>query len=96
MMMRARTMRDSDFFDNESPVQSDDGERGEALRGLLEVIGKGRTPSARTLRLEVLSAMLKTGNGAQSLAEVAQRAGCTLRRAQQVDSEMRNFVFSTR
>lgn len=70
--------------------------RGEALRGLLEVIGKGRTPSARLLRMEVLSMMLKTGTGAQTVGEIALRLNCSKRRVEQVFREMRDFATGPR
>ena len=68
-------------------------ERGEVLRGLLEFIGRGRTPGARLLRLETLAMLTRAGGSAQTLADVARRSRCSERRAAQVFSEMRNFIF---
>jgi hypothetical protein len=66
-------------------------ERGEAVRGVLQLIGQGRTASARLLRAEVLGLLLRTGN-ADSVAEIATRCRCTPRRVFSVLSEMRTFI----
>ena len=68
-----------------------EGERGEVARGILQLIGQGRTASARLLRAEVLGLLLRVGTAA-TVAEVAERCGCTPRRVFTVLSEMRNFI----
>jgi hypothetical protein len=65
--------------------------RGEAVRGVLQLITRGRTASARLLRVEVLGFMLKTGN-ADSVPEIAIRCKCTPRRVFAVLAEMRTFI----
>ena len=67
------------------------GERGEAVRGVLQLISLGRTASARLLRAEVLGLLLRVGT-ADTVAAVADRCGCTPRRVFTVLSEMRNFI----
>jgi len=66
-------------------------ERGEAVRGILQLIGQGRTASARLLRAEVLGLLLHVGT-AETVAEIAIRCRCTPRRVFTVLSEMRNFI----
>ena len=66
-------------------------ERGEVARGILQLIGQGRTASARLLRAEVLGLLLRVGTAA-TVAEVAERCGCTPRRVFSVLAEMRNFI----
>ena len=67
-------------------------EGGEALRGLLELVLKGRTKQAQILRLQCLALLLGVGNGAESIKELAARAGCSKRRVEQVFREMHDFV----
>lgn len=69
----------------------DHEERGEAVRGVLQLITQGRTASARLLRAEVLGLLLRTGN-ADSVTEIATRCRCTPRRVFAVLAEMRNFI----
>ncbi len=69
----------------------DHEERGEAVRGVLQLISQGRTASARLLRAEVLAMLLRTGN-AGNVAEIAKRCCVTPRRVFTVLSEMRNFI----
>lgn len=66
-------------------------ERGEAVRGVLQLIAQGRTARARLLRAEALGMLLRVGN-AGTVAEIATRCGCTERRVFAVLSEMRNFI----
>ena len=80
------------FPEDEPPAPRRNGERGEALRGLLEVIVQGRTRSARLLRLEVLAMLLRVGGSAQTIEEVARRLRCSKRRVEQAHREMRTFV----
>ena len=68
-----------------------EGERGEVARGILQLIGQGRTASARLLRAEVLGLLLRVGTAA-TVAEIAKRCGCSPRRVFSVLSEMRNFI----
>ena len=82
------------FFDDEGQHATTDVEaRGEALRGLLELIGTGRTQRARLLKLEIFALVLKVGSGPQTLADVARRCGCSLRRCQQAKAEIVDFVY---
>jgi hypothetical protein len=69
-------------------------ERGEVLRGILEFTTRGRTPSARLLRLETLAMIVSAGGCAQTVGDVARRCRCSSRRARQVFREMRSFLFS--
>jgi hypothetical protein len=69
-------------------------ERGEILRGVLEFTTRGRTPSARLLRLETLAMIVSAGGCAQTVGDVARRCRCSSRRARQVFREMRSFLFS--
>ena len=73
--------------DPETPAS----ERGEAVRGVLQLIGQGRTASARLLRAEVLGLLLRVGT-ADTVAEIAKRCHCTPRRVFSVLAEMRNFI----
>ena len=66
-------------------------DRGEAVRGVLQLVAKGRTASARLLRLEVLGHLLETGN-ASTVGEIATRCRCTPRRVFAVLAEMRSFI----
>ena len=66
-------------------------ERGEVARGILQLIGQGRTASARLLRAEVLGLLLRVGTAA-TVAEIAKRCGCSPRRVFSVLAEMRNFI----
>jgi len=66
-------------------------ERGEAVRGVLQVVGRGRTASARLLRLEVLSHLLRIGTS-DTVPEIAIRCKCTTRRVFTVLAEMRTFI----
>jgi len=66
-------------------------ERGEAVRGLIQLITRGRTASARLLRLEVLGLLLETGDAA-TVREIAIRCKCTTRRVFTVLAEMRTFI----
>ena len=68
-----------------------EGERGEVARGILQLIGQGRTASARLLRAEVLGLLLRVGT-ADTVAAVADRCGCSPRRVFSVLAEMRNFI----
>ena len=74
--------------DEDEPTE---GERGEAVRGILQLIGQGRTASARLLRAEVLGLLLRVGT-ADTVAEIAKRCGCSPRRVFSVLAEMRNFI----
>ena len=92
-------------FDDGRPVQTvppeihgdeaepPEGERGEVLRGILEFTTRGRTPSARLLRLETLAMIVSAGGCAQTVGDVARRCRCSSRRARQVFREMRSFLF---
>jgi hypothetical protein len=75
--------------ENEHP----DGERGEVAKGILQIVSKGRTGSARLLRLETLAMLVHSTGAATTPDIVATRCGCTARRARQVDREMRDFLF---
>lgn len=66
-------------------------DRGEAVRGVLQLVAKGRTASARLIRLEVLGFLLRIGN-AETVAEIATRCRCTPRRVFTVLAEMRTFI----
>lgn len=77
--------------DEPPPRHSD--ERAAVLRGVLELIAQGRTPRARLLRIEVLSALLGSATTAES---IARRLKCSRRRVEQVFREMRDFAFSPR
>jgi hypothetical protein len=70
-----------------------DGERGEVAKGILQIVSKGRTGSARLLRLETLAMLVRSTGAATTPDNVATRCGCTARRARQVDREMRDFLF---
>ena len=70
-------------------------DRGEAVRGVLQLVAKGRTASARLIRLEVLGFMLEIGN-ASTVGEIATRCRCTTRRVFTVLSEMREFIGNPR
>jgi len=65
--------------------------RGEAVRGVLQLITRGRTASARLLRLEVLGFLLEIGTAA-TVPEIAIRCKCTTRRVFTVLAEMRTFI----
>ena len=79
----------ADIHDDEA--EQPEGERGEVARGILQLIGQGRTASARLLRAEVLGLLLRVGT-ADTIAEVAKRCRCTPRRVFTVLAEMRNFI----
>ena len=95
----------TDFDENGRPVPSvppnihgdeaetPEGERGEVAKGILQIVSKGRTGSARLLRLETLAMIVRSTGAATSLDIVATRCGCTARRARQVDRELRDFLF---
>jgi len=70
-----------------------DGERGEVAKGILQIVSKGRTGSARLLRLETLAMIVHSTGAATTVEIVATRCGCTARRARQVDRELRDFLF---
>jgi hypothetical protein len=59
----------------------------------LQIVSKGRTGSARLLRLETLAMLVHSTGAATTPDIVATRCGCTARRARQVDREMRDFLF---
>ena len=77
--------------DYDDEAEQPEGGRGEAVRGILQIIGQGRTASARLLRAEVLGLLLRVGT-ADTVAAVADRCRCTPRRVHSVLSEMRNFI----
>ena len=66
-------------------------DRGEAVRGVIQLVSRGRTASARLIRLEVLGFMLEIGN-ASTVGEIATRCRCTPRRVFAVLAEMRSFI----
>lgn len=71
-----------------------EGERGQVAKGILQIVSKGRTGSARLLRLETLAMIVRSTGAATTPDIVATRCGCTARRARQVDREMRDFLFA--
>ena len=77
--------------DYDDEAEQPEGGRGEAVRGILQIIGQGRTASARLLRAEVLGLLLRVGTAA-TVAEIAKRCRCTPRRVFSVLAEMRNFI----
>ena len=77
--------------DYEAEAEQPEGGRGEVARGILQLIGQGRTASARLLRAEVLGLLLRVGTAA-TVAEIAKRCGCSPRRVFSVLAEMRNFI----
>ena len=82
------------FFDDEGQHATADVEaRGEALRGLLQLVARARTKQARLLRMECFCLILKVGEGPQTIADVARRSGCTLRRVQQIHRSILDFVY---
>ena len=68
-------------------------ERGQVAKGILQIVSKGRTGSARLLRLETLAMIVRSTGAATTTDIVATRCGCTARRARQVDRELRDFLF---
>ena len=80
--------------DYEPEAEQPEGERGEVAKGILQIVSKGRTGSARLLRLETLAMLVRSTGAATTTDIVATRCGCTARRARQVDREMRDFLFA--
>ena len=80
--------------DYEPEAEQPEGGRGEVAKGILQIVSKGRTGSARLLRLETLAMIVRSTGAATSPDIVATRCGCTARRARQVDREMRDFLFA--
>ena len=79
--------------DYEAEAEQPEGERGEVAKGILQIVSKGRTGSARLLRLETLAMIVRSTGAATTTDIVATRCGCTARRARQVDRELRDFLF---
>jgi hypothetical protein len=80
--------------DYEAADEPTEGERGEVAKGILQIVSKGRTGSARLLRLETLAMLVRSTGAATTPDIVATRCGCTARRARQVDRELRDFLFA--
>ena len=81
----------ADYYEPEA--EHPEGERGEVAKGILQIVSKGRTGSARLLRLETLAMLVRSTGAATTPDIVATRCGCTARRARQVDRELRDFLF---
>ena len=79
--------------DYEAEAEQPEGERGEVAKGILQIVSKGRTGSARLLRLETLAMIVRSTGAATTPDIVATRCNCTARRARQVDRELRDFLF---
>ena len=79
--------------DYDDDAEQPEGGRGEVARGILQIVSKGRTGSARLLRLETLAMIVRSTGAATTTDIVATRCNCTARRARQVDRELRDFLF---
>lgn len=82
---------DDEIADDQTPAAIRACE-GEAIRGVLALISKGRTRNARVLRLETLTMLLRAGEGPRTVQELASRCQVSKRRAEQAYLEMRNFM----
>lgn len=89
-MKRPRPEPSTPFSFPDEPGEPPPDDRGEALRGVLQIIARGRTASARLLRAEVLAHLLSVG--AATVPEIAARCRCTERRVFAVLRELRNFI----
>ena len=79
--------------DYDDEAEQPEGGRGEVAKGILQIVSKGRTASARLLRLETMAMLVHSTGAATTTDIVATRCGCTARRARQVDRELRDFLF---